>query len=185
MVANPSIDRHLYSAVLPTAERFADYEQKYSILTDVTRGGYHEVSFSPGAGYYLLSYKGPEVPWQRLIQVGGGGEYGYLYIMAQLMELGSDVALVQNEALNQTLSEFMKPIITRSTIMSDGYGQLDRSVSLYTTDTFRIEHAPNSPAQHRHLWAQKISSPHTSVWWTRFTNGIQQIRTRLAYLSSM
>jgi hypothetical protein len=41
-----------------------------------------------------------------------------------LMHSGVDVPLEQNDQLNQTLAEFMKPIITRSTLMSDGYGML-------------------------------------------------------------
>jgi hypothetical protein len=37
--------------------------------------------------------------------------------------VGVNVPLEQNEYLNQTLAEFMKPIVTRSTLMSDGYGE--------------------------------------------------------------
>ncbi|KAG0202125.1 hypothetical protein BGX28_005267 [Mortierella sp. GBA30] len=53
-----SVERHLYSVTLGSAER--------KPLTDVTQPGYYDVSFSTGAGYYLLSYKGPEVPWQKV-----------------------------------------------------------------------------------------------------------------------
>lgn len=35
-------------------------------LTDVTQAGYYSASFSTGAGYYLLSYAGPDVPWQKV-----------------------------------------------------------------------------------------------------------------------
>jgi dipeptidyl aminopeptidase len=35
-------------------------------LTDVEQPGYYTASFSTGAGYYLLSYKGPDVPWQKV-----------------------------------------------------------------------------------------------------------------------
>ena len=37
-------------------------------LTDVAAPGYYDVSFSPGARYYVLSYRGPKVPWQRMIE---------------------------------------------------------------------------------------------------------------------
>ncbi|KAG0317535.1 hypothetical protein BGZ99_006222 [Dissophora globulifera] len=53
-----SIERHLYSVSFDTAER--------KPLTDVTQPGYYSASFSTGAGYYLLSYKGPDVPWQKV-----------------------------------------------------------------------------------------------------------------------
>ena len=36
--------------------------------------GYYGVNFSPEAAYYVLSYKGPEVPWTRLLQVGNSSK---------------------------------------------------------------------------------------------------------------
>ncbi|WWC91210.1 uncharacterized protein L201_006152 [Kwoniella dendrophila CBS 6074] len=107
MAATPSIDRHLYSAPLPTAST-EQYEQKLTAITDSSSPGYYEVSFSPGAGYYVLGYRGPEVPWQRLVQ-------------SDPEEEPINVLLEGNAKLNQTLSEFVRPIITRQTIESDGY----------------------------------------------------------------
>ncbi|KAG0099083.1 hypothetical protein BGZ93_009277 [Podila epicladia] len=52
------VERHLYSVSLASGEREA--------LTDVTQTGYYTASFSTGAGYYLLSYRGPDVPWQKV-----------------------------------------------------------------------------------------------------------------------
>ncbi|KAF9155773.1 hypothetical protein DFQ26_009632 [Actinomortierella ambigua] len=57
-----SMERHLYSATLDTAERRP--------MTSLTEPGYYSASFSTGAGYYLLSYRGPEVPWQKVKKVG-------------------------------------------------------------------------------------------------------------------
>ncbi|ORZ26461.1 dipeptidyl peptidase IV N-terminal region-domain-containing protein, partial [Lobosporangium transversale] len=56
-----SIERHLYSVTLDANERKS--------LTDVTQQGYYSASFSTGAGYYLLSYRGPEVPWQKVKKI--------------------------------------------------------------------------------------------------------------------
>ncbi|KAG0363875.1 hypothetical protein BGZ54_007981 [Gamsiella multidivaricata] len=53
-----SLERHLYSVTLDSADRKS--------LTDVTLPGYYTASFSTGAGYYLLSYRGPDVPWQKV-----------------------------------------------------------------------------------------------------------------------
>lgn len=53
----------------------SEYSISLLALTDATRPGYFDVSFSPGAGYYLLSYKGPGIPNQRLIEAIEGGEY--------------------------------------------------------------------------------------------------------------
>lgn len=54
-----SIQRHVYSVKL-TGKDLAP-------LTDTTGEGYYDVSFSNGAGYALLSYQGPEVPWQKVV----------------------------------------------------------------------------------------------------------------------
>ncbi|OCF39775.1 dipeptidyl aminopeptidase [Kwoniella heveanensis CBS 569] len=106
MSANPSIDRHLYSAPIPSAEE--EYEPALTALTDTSSPGYYTVSFSPGGRYYVLAYKGPEVPWQRLMETGEEED--------RINEL-----LEGNAKLNETLSEFVRPIITRTTIESDGY----------------------------------------------------------------
>ncbi|WWD21310.1 hypothetical protein CI109_105794 [Kwoniella shandongensis] len=108
MAATPSIDRHLYAATLPSTVE-AEYEQQLTSITatDKSPPGYYETSFSPGANYYVLSYKGPEVPWQRLVSV--------------TEEEDINVLLEGNGKLNQTLSEFVRPIISRTTIESDGF----------------------------------------------------------------
>ncbi|ORY33110.1 putative dipeptidyl-peptidase [Naematelia encephala] len=105
MAATPSIDRHLYTAFLPTSGLAEEYEQNYSALTDTAQPGYYEVSFSPGAQYYVLSYKGPDVPWQRLMEVG---------------EDGVDLLLEGNGVLNETLAEYMAPLVQRTTLVNDG-----------------------------------------------------------------
>ncbi|KAG0222716.1 hypothetical protein BGX31_008912 [Mortierella sp. GBA43] len=56
-----TVERHLYSVTIDTADR--------KPLTDVTQLGYYSASFSTGAGYYLLSYEGPEIPWQKVKKI--------------------------------------------------------------------------------------------------------------------
>lgn len=36
--------------------------------------GYYESSFSPKGKYYELKYRGPEVPWQRVVETADEGE---------------------------------------------------------------------------------------------------------------
>ena len=43
-------------------------------LTDTSSLGQYSASFSPGAGFYLLSYNGPNVPWQRVIKTNDMSE---------------------------------------------------------------------------------------------------------------
>ncbi|KAL1407636.1 Dipeptidyl peptidase 4 [Vanrija albida] len=103
--ANPSIDRHVHSVNLPTTTSLVAYEATSVALTDTSAPGYYDVSFSPKAGYYSLTYRGPNVPWQRVIQIGEGG---------------FDLLLEDNAALNTTISEFHRPIETRTTFAING-----------------------------------------------------------------
>ncbi len=53
-----STERHLYSISYATKEKKA--------LVDDTVPAYWGASFSSGGGYYILSYRGPDVPYQEL-----------------------------------------------------------------------------------------------------------------------
>ncbi|KAI4101308.1 MAG: hypothetical protein LQ339_005106 [Xanthoria mediterranea] len=54
-----STQRHVYSVKLDGSDLKA--------VSDTSKAGYYEVSFSTGAGYALLSYQGPDIPWQKVI----------------------------------------------------------------------------------------------------------------------
>ncbi|KAK1781211.1 dipeptidyl peptidase IV N-terminal region-domain-containing protein [Copromyces sp. CBS 386.78] len=54
-----SIQRHLYQVKL-TGEDMTP-------VTDTSKEGYYAISFSTGAGYALVSYQGPDIPWQKVI----------------------------------------------------------------------------------------------------------------------
>ncbi|KAI4175208.1 MAG: hypothetical protein LQ343_001744 [Gyalolechia ehrenbergii] len=54
-----STQRHVYSVKLDGSDLKA--------VSDTTKSGYYDVSFSTGAGYALLSYQGPDIPWQKVI----------------------------------------------------------------------------------------------------------------------
>ncbi|KAK4240814.1 dipeptidyl peptidase IV N-terminal region-domain-containing protein [Achaetomium macrosporum] len=54
-----SIQRHVYQVKL-TGEGLA-------AVSDTSSEGYYGVSFSAGAGYALLTYQGPGIPWQKVI----------------------------------------------------------------------------------------------------------------------
>ncbi|KAL5596648.1 hypothetical protein BROUX41_006656 [Berkeleyomyces rouxiae] len=58
-----SIQRHVYSVKLDGSS--------LKPLTNVSGEGYYDVSFSNGAGFALLSYHGPEIPWQKIISTPG------------------------------------------------------------------------------------------------------------------
>ncbi|EOO02628.1 putative dipeptidyl aminopeptidase b protein [Phaeoacremonium minimum UCRPA7] len=54
-----SIQRHVYSVKLDGTNLQA--------FTDASVEGYYAVSFSSGAGYALVTYAGPNIPWQKVL----------------------------------------------------------------------------------------------------------------------
>ncbi|KNE96155.1 hypothetical protein PSTG_10573 [Puccinia striiformis f. sp. tritici PST-78] len=109
VAANPSMERHLYSVKLPTKTEFAQLKTSQSdnsdlekTLTPITSGvGFYGVSFSGSAGFYLLSYNGPSVPWQKLVKVG---------------DPSFNIVVEDNDALNKTLKRFALPTTHYSSV---------------------------------------------------------------------
>ena len=54
-----SIQRHVYSVKLDGSGLTA--------FTDTAAEGYYSASFSSGAGYALVNYRGPGIPWQKVL----------------------------------------------------------------------------------------------------------------------
>ncbi|KAI0630468.1 dipeptidyl aminopeptidase [Trametes polyzona] len=103
--ANPSsVQRHIFSVPLPKLKTEEKVEVK--ALTDTSSPAFYDASFSPQGAFYLLSYKGPHAPWQRIVHVGDDD---------------FDYVLTENPQLNETLAQYELPIVTHSTIESDGY----------------------------------------------------------------
>lgn len=53
------IQRHVYSVNLDGSG--------LQSISDTSKQGYYDVSFSTGVGYALLSYQGPDIPWQKVL----------------------------------------------------------------------------------------------------------------------
>ena len=53
------IQRHVYSVNLDGSG--------LQSISDTSQEGYYDVSFSTGVGYALLSYQGPDIPWQKVL----------------------------------------------------------------------------------------------------------------------
>jgi len=62
----------MYSIPLPKSVPFVAVEP--TAITNVEKPSYYSASFSPGAGYYVLNYQGPGIPWQKLLQAGNSSE---------------------------------------------------------------------------------------------------------------
>ncbi|CAI7639065.1 unnamed protein product [Penicillium viridicatum] len=92
--------RHVYSVKLDGSD--------LRPLTDVSAPGFFDVSFSHGAGYGLLSYKGPAVPWQAVISTQGD-EIDFLNLIEENVELAKMV------------EEFALPTEVYTNVTIDGY----------------------------------------------------------------
>lgn len=132
--ASPSsIERNIFSVELPSSlNSIDDFKPEIIALTDISQHNYYNADFSPEAGFYMLSYKGPNVPWQSIFKTGDEGPChffdGILRVAQFSLTFRFDLTdfvytITENSKLNATLLEFQAPIISWSTIQSDGYGK--------------------------------------------------------------
>jgi len=93
-----SIERNIYSVHVPIDAHSAAVKLP-TALTDTSVPSYYSASFSPRAGFYLLSYEGPGVPFQKLINVGnesGSSPYTWRQVLLTF-SLCSERAFVGGE----------------------------------------------------------------------------------------
>ncbi|KAF9482998.1 hypothetical protein BDN70DRAFT_874224 [Pholiota conissans] len=102
--ATPSTERHVYSVPIPISSDAKVEAPK--ALTDKTKPGYYSTRFSPGAGFYVLTYHGPGVPWTKVVYVDKP-ELGYL--------------LEKNEGLANVTEQYETSTVVYSTIVNDGF----------------------------------------------------------------
>lgn len=88
-----SVERHYYSLSLLDAIKLDDSVQ-YKNITDTSAEGWYGASFSSGARFALLSYQGPYVPYQHLVD---------LHTQEIVQEIES------NDELAKTLDEYDIP----------------------------------------------------------------------------
>lgn len=92
--------RHVYSVKLDGSD--------LKPMTDTSKDGYHAVSFSTGAGYALLSYQGPDIPWQKVISTPSNPDHFEDHIE-------------DNTGLAEYAAQHELPINVYSTVEIDGY----------------------------------------------------------------
>ncbi|KAL1923496.1 uncharacterized protein VTP21DRAFT_8476 [Calcarisporiella thermophila] len=91
-----STERHLYSVTLDGKNKTA--------LTDTSKPGYYSASFSSNSGYYLLTYAGPEIPYQIMRKANSAEEY----------------SVEDNTGLKAALTNIKLPTKRFTTIQSEG-----------------------------------------------------------------
>lgn len=94
------IQRHVYSVNLDGSGLRS--------ISDTSKEGYYDVSFSTGVGYALLSYQGPDIPWQKVLSTPSNtDEYEH--------------RIEDNQALAKFASQHELPIEIYQTVTVDGF----------------------------------------------------------------
>ena len=95
-----SIERHIYSVKLDGTGK--------TPMTDLSKTAYHAASFSKKGGYALLSYQGPGIPWQKVINTPS-------------ISQKTEIVVEENRALNELAIKSELPIEKYQTINVDGF----------------------------------------------------------------
>lgn len=121
-----SIERNIYSVQVPS-DAHSEAVKNPSAFTDTSIASYYSASFSPEAGFCLLSYQGPGVPYQKLIKIGDERGWNPVSLTLGTHSHWACIAnarlLVANEELNKTVHMYEGPTMIHSTIESEGYGE--------------------------------------------------------------
>ncbi|KEZ46365.1 putative dipeptidyl-aminopeptidase B [Scedosporium apiospermum] len=97
-----SIQRHVYSVKLDGTD--------LTPVTNVTEEAYYGVSFSSGAGYALLNYQGPSVPWHKVVSTPSNNPDDPPY----------EHVLETNEKLRRMVKTYDVPALRYGTVEVDG-----------------------------------------------------------------
>ncbi|GAB7343628.1 hypothetical protein MBLNU457_1624t1 [Dothideomycetes sp. NU457] len=95
-----SIQRHIYSVKLDGSNLRA--------ITDTSSAGYYSASFSKAGSFALLSYKGPGIPWQKVMNTPSSSEE-------------VSIVIEENKDLRALATTTELPIEIYSTINIDGF----------------------------------------------------------------
>ena len=96
-----SIQRHYYRVKL-------DGSGEIEPITDISKEGYHSISFSTGGKFGLVNYDGPNVPWQKIMSMPG------------VVEKYEEV-IEENKSLQKFASQHELPIENYGTIEVEGF----------------------------------------------------------------
>ena len=125
-----SIERHVYSVKLDGSD--------LKSLVDTTKPGLFSASFSDGAGYMLLTYEGPGIPYQKIVSTPSS-------------EQEFDFTVEENKGLSKMAAEHEMPLTSYQTITIDGvdYPLVERRPHHFSENKkypvlFHLYQGPNS-----------------------------------------
>lgn len=98
------LERHLYEVKL-------DGNNLASVGNTDEKPGYYFASFSHLAGFFILSYEGPEIPWKKILTTGSSYERGLRYTES----------LEDNQALSEMAATYSLPTVEYGNINVDGF----------------------------------------------------------------
>ncbi|KAK9455998.1 dipeptidyl peptidase IV N-terminal region-domain-containing protein [Dipodascopsis uninucleata] len=133
-------ERHLYSVKLDGSD--------FKNVTDESVEGYYSASFSTGGRFLLLSYNGPKVPWQNLID----------------MHKGDITSVTKNDDLEKKLTRYRVPEIVYSKITVEDD---------VTVNVFEIRPANFNPANKYPVLFHLYAGPGSQTVDKRFTIGFE------------
>lgn len=146
-----SIQRHAYSVHLDGTG--------LKPVTDTSKEGYYSLSFSPGAGYALVSYQGPNIPWQKVISTPSNSER-------------YENVIEENKVLADRAKKYELPIKVYGTINVDG------------VELNYVERRPPhfNPKKKYPVLFQQYSGPGSQSVNKRFSVDFQSVVASLGYL---
>lgn len=119
------VERHVHSVNLIDAIKSGDLPEIKNI-TDTSKEGYFSTSFSSGSRYLLLTYRGPQIPYQELVD----------------LKSNSVVSTLQtNEELAKTLNKYIIPRVEHS-VISLGQDDNGDEILAHASETFPLNFNP-------------------------------------------
>jgi hypothetical protein len=104
LAAYPSaIERNIFSVPIPATISSTESNVEPKALSDSSNPSFYSTSFSPEAGFYLMSYEGPNIPWQRIVQTDNASESGLIPYF-KLCCSTSNIFECESSSQNSTMS---------------------------------------------------------------------------------
>lgn len=148
-----SIDRHIYSVDLLTGS-------KETPLVDDTVSGYYSASFSHNAKNILVSYLGPDVPYQKIVS---------------LNDKSAEIRNVfENSARNFTLNERLSETLRKYNLPTTQFGELDIGEGVIANIREIKPHGFDSSKRYP-LFVYVYQGPNSQLINTRFSVGMLQV----------
>lgn len=123
-----SIERHIHSINLDDAIKNENKLPKLKDITDIQTDGWYSGSFSSGSRYLLLTYQGPGVPYQKLIDLHNS----------------RDIKTIEsNEELQENLRNYVVPEVRYDVITLGNDEKTGEEIKANAVETLPLNFDPN------------------------------------------